>query len=279
MQDEINEKLVSGMNKQGSLKQDLTSTATTMIPPTNESKPTILELVMLDSNRYCSETEALSAIESIKQHIEAYSLNSLLSGLFRLENSFRSDFSASPKIGAVASWLHENENNYFVTVEYRIEEYEDTIMVPKPYPSVLGRHFGATFAALGSGELESKVVTRKRRIPNGLRLNVTPPFCAAEVKLVPLYENLPWLSENLVVVFSKSALRLFFTTVRYKERNWNERVIAEDVKWKTKEVGLKAVDDLKLAVTSIIREVEESVLKLLHDKFKITDAAQVDPHN
>lgn len=277
MRKEVRAILDSSLGKKETILQDVKTTHTTTPIHTDEAKPSIRELVSQDASRYCTEQEAMSAISSIKSHIESHKLNPDLSDIFDIQYHFRSDFAFSPRMSEIANWIHMNDNDYFVTVEYRTEEYETTSMIPKPIPSsIFGRSLVSSIAALGGAELEEKVVKKKRKVPNSISLNVSPSFCAAEIKLIPKYENLPWLSEHLIIVFSKSTLRLFFTTVRYKEKNWNERIIEEGVRWKTKSVGLKDNTNLKSAVLSICHELDELALKLVHEKFKISDFVKVD---
>jgi hypothetical protein len=273
MREEISKKLTQCGGKRGATKQESVSTTTTTTtpPPPQVPTKTLRDLVIQDASRYCTEPEAMSGITAIKQQIEAHALCSELSGLYKLESVFRSDFSASPKIESVASWLQNNTNDYFVSVEYRSEEYEDTVEVPRTYRGLSGSQMAAMAAF--RGDYETKIVRKIRKVPDGISLTVTPPFCAAEIKLIPQYANLPWLSENLVVVFSKSAVRLFYSTVQLKEKNWTERVLAEEVKWKTKEVGLKSSQEVEEVVESMIRDIESVATKILHDKFRITDGS------
>jgi hypothetical protein len=272
MREELSKVLGADESRQARLKQDLASTqSTTSITSTPpEPKAALRDVVIQDAKRYCTETEALSAIAAIKQHIEGCQLASEFCDLFKVDIICRSSFSSTPHMEAVADWLHQNTHEYFVKVQYRTEKYEDTVEVPKKFFGLLGRQL-SDMAAL-RGEYETKVVTRTRKIPDGISLSVTPSFCAAEIKLVPLYENLPWLSENIVVVFSKAFVRLFYSTVRLKETSWSERHVAEDVKWKTIEVGLKEGDELRQVVESIFRELETVAKKMLYDKFKIADS-------
>lgn len=184
---------------------------TTMMTPEPEPTITLRDLVIRESKTFCTEAEAMDALNEVKVALEQYELGGDLSDLYECNISVKEDFSGVPKMCAIASWLHQNKNDYFVRVQYREEEYQDTIRVPKTYRGILGSHL-STVAALTGGDYKTQTVTRTRDIPDGITLTATPPYCAVEVRMTPKFENLPWWTEYIVLVFSKATLRFFYGT-------------------------------------------------------------------
>lgn len=266
MRDDLNKLLTPSGGTGVSKKDDLTNTDITSQNLVHPHK--LRELVIREAEQYCTENEALESINGVKSTLEKHNLVGDLQHLYDLELSIKSDFSGVPNMKSIASWLNENPNEYFVQINYREEEYEETIQVPKKFRGALGTHL-RTVATLTGNDYETSVITKKRHIPINITLTVNPPFCAFEICLIPKYQNLPWWKEYVVLVFSKATLRAFYAIVRLKEKNWSERILLDDVKWKTEQVSLKEKQEVCTFAEKIVGDLESSVLKMLHDRYEL----------
>lgn len=279
MRKDLKGQLQRASTSPASKKDDSETTTTTTPPP--EPPRSLHDLVALEAEKFCTENEAMTALEELKAGLAQHTLDGDLSDLYELDTEVKSDFYGVPKMDSIAAWLDKNENDYFVEVQYRDEEYEDTVKVPKVYSGLMGSHL-RTLASLQGNDYEYRTVTRTRKVPDGIRLTATPPFCAIEVRLTPKYENLPWWTEFIVLAFSKSTARLFYALVRLKEQNWSERVLVGEIKWKTKEVSLKDRDKLLESAKTMLDELGDTVSKGLRDKYGLHDDDSIDnddPHD
>ena len=85
----------------------------------DESKPlSLVDLVRKDAERYCSEEEALEALNTIRNFVENYQYSSGLVDLYDISSNLESDYkSISEYDDSIGKWLKDN-NNYFSKVTY-----------------------------------------------------------------------------------------------------------------------------------------------------------------
>jgi hypothetical protein len=199
-----------------------------------------------------------------------------------------------PNEHAIASWLEENEHDYFVELKRQTlptkEEPPDKF---GPEDLILTSHSAGVKlpAKIKYFVLQQKLhdyaaydfnyprisqsFDNSKQSVSGFAVTAKSPFVAVEFQFVPQYGNLPWWTGYIVFVFSKVAVRLFHSFMKLKERSWSERVPPADVKWKTQEVEWKH-SDIATAVASIPREWESAIRQALVAKFALPEVKQQD---
>lgn len=82
----------------------------------------LVDLVKKDAERYCSEEEALEALNNIRSFVKTYQYSSELVDLYNISSQFESDYkSISEYDDSIGKWLKDNNNNYFSKITYRRE--------------------------------------------------------------------------------------------------------------------------------------------------------------
>lgn len=262
----------------GSPVATATSKSDTTALVASEPKPrtALRELVVQESKQFCTEAEAMEALDNLQCTLENYALQGDVVDLYDYAFVPRIDYYDIPKMSSIATWLFQNQNSYFVEVQYEDEDYKDVIQVPRTHSTLFGSAI-TQMAALTGRDYETKVVTRTRKVPDTILLTAQAPLCAAEMRLMPRYQNLTWWTGYLVLVFSKSDLRIFYTFSKLKEKNWTERVCSGEIKWKTKEIGLKDSAGVTEAVKRIADELVDAATKALRDRYGMEQLRPEEP--
>ncbi|WP_254509045.1 caspase family protein [Anatilimnocola floriformis] len=267
----------SGKIEAESLVVPIRPTHNVAAPPdwTEDQKADYIEaLVKKDSERYCNQEEAVAAVKQFWSMFNKGLLVPATQKLFNFSMSHHVTFTYIPNMQAVAKWLDEF-NDFLIDVKYSKEAYQETVWVPKEDDddepvglfTVHSRVMRAVTSALhpSSETHEKKVVTRHKDIPIGYTLTLEDLQCGATLNLENKYENIPWFSCHIAIAFTKSDLQVFYSTVRMKERTWNERIPDSTTRWKTFTVGLKDQEEQEDAIADLMREFENVALAAVHE--------------
>jgi hypothetical protein len=159
----------------------------------------LLSEVKAQAKDYCSESQALSAIESIPGVSERFEWGSVLGKLYDIQSTPHTDFDAVPGIAAMAEWLLKAEEPYFAKTLYSEEEYEAKEKVEIEEPRSL---LDSPLMRTPKKRIEYKTVTRYRQTPNNIEPMVPAACCLVILSFTPREEVLPWIRGYAGFVFS-----------------------------------------------------------------------------
>jgi hypothetical protein len=232
----------------------------------SDSATALLDRVKNDAGRYCDETEAATALETVRQVALDFDFRSQqLTDLYDWEVIVHDDPLDLPNAAAIARWLEDHgkkDERYFVDFKYKDEKYETEVEVPRKRGALYG-----VMRDLMDQEYDIRKVVRTRIRLSGYGSTAKLAFCAIEILAVPTYQNLPWWQGYLTCVLSKVRLRLFSAFFKLEERNWAERLPPSDVKWKTVGVAMKPIESVKESAANVFNDWAKVVVDDLEGRF------------
>ena len=168
----------------------------------DESKPlSLVDLVRKDAERYCSEEEALEALNTIRNFVENYQYSSGLVDLYDISSNLESDYkSISEYDDSIGKWLKDN-NNYFSKVTYRRE-------LVNTNTSAISQAMASLSSLYGDGNYKT--------VLSGFELTVDVPFKLINLDAHPKHPNLDWCDCKIAFVFSQVSIRFFYFYSNFK---------------------------------------------------------------
>ena len=219
----------------------------------------LVDIVKRDAERYCSEEEALEALNAIKDFIENYQHSPELVDLYNTFSDFGSDYkSISEYDDSIGKWLKDNNNNYFSKVTYRRE------LVNTNSSSIL-----QSIADISSFYVNGNYKTVKTVI-SGFELTVDVPFRLINIEAQPKYLNLDLCDCKIAFVFSQISIRFFYFYSNFKLQNWNNFSHDSSSEWQTIEVEIKDITKLEETISNILNKFDSFVLDPLRAKYLLT---------
>jgi hypothetical protein len=216
-------------------------------------KNSLIDLVKNDASKYCSIEDLLARLETIKKQINEYKPNTEIDLLYDFKSNFLEEYNTYFKnLNQIGKWLYENESKYFAEVKFKNQAY--TVEDPLDTISVLRG-------------TERRKITKYKEVINGIELTQNIPYKAIETISSPKYENLEHKGLLILFIFSKTKMRFFYSFISFKEINWNEKRVREEIKWKTIECDLKDTDSILNEVKKIFELFEQFILEPLKQKF------------
>jgi len=214
----------------------------------NENTPLslLVKKVKNKGENFCSEDEAIESINELKKFLNDYKwIEDLSEHLFNIELEFTL---SNPYLNSrieIADWILESDEEYFTTVEYKKESYDEEV-------------FDRNMLGIISGGV--RTVKKYRDILNNYRLTAPSPFQTLIITFAPKEQILNWYKAFVTLIFSKSKLTIFYKFEREKEKNWSERFIEEQNEWKTAHCSLKQVDQIKESVEKLMKDIEDQII-------------------
>lgn len=219
----------------------------------------LVDIVKRDAERYCSEEEALEALNAIKDFIENYQHSPELVDLYNTFSDFGSDYkSISEYDDSIGKWLKDNNNNYFSKVTYRRE------LVNTNSSSIL-----QSIADISSFYVNGNYKTVKTVI-SGFELTVDVPFRLINIEAQPKYLNLDLCDCKIAFVFSQISIRFFYFYSNFKLQNWNNFSHDSSSEWQTIEVEIKDITKLEETISNILNKFDSFVLDPLRARYLLT---------
>jgi len=217
---------------------------TTAQPSVQEQEPdvqppvalSLRQIVQNDAKKYCTEEEILEILSKIKEKIENHQYPEDFCNLYEVECSFEKYPDSIPKESAIGQWLEKSDHDFFAEPTYTKESYE----------------VEAPASELRRALLMPSMLWRTKDRLDGFKLTVDLPYKLIKIIAKPKFPNIPWSNCTIVFLISKTRMRFFHFCMDYRERNWQERDLLEDVKWQTAEHMLKELE----AIWSYLENVQ-----------------------
>lgn len=176
----------------------------------------IVKIVEQDAKNFFSEEDVMTILNEMKEKIENHEYPPEFNSLYDAKYSFSDSYWHLPEKNVIGEWIKAHSDEYFANV---VEE-KYTVKVPR-----VSHPLAYTNGA-------NEVIVTKFRI-TGFDLTTRCPYKIIEINAVPKYPNISWGNLTIVFLLSKTKIRFFYFFSNYKEKNWDDRKLIQDVEWKT----------------------------------------------
>jgi hypothetical protein len=199
-----------------------------LLPESNS----IVDLVRVDAQLYCSEEEALAALTGLPVIFSDFKLPADMTALFNTR-VFTDPSRSIPERHLIGRWFDQNKDTkYFVEATYEIQKYRR--VVPKRPTLARAASWISTVTRL-HGDEELTFVEDERQVISGFRSTVDLPYSHVIIEIEPVFPNLHPAECLVVPILSRTHLRLFWTFNRYEYSGWETRVRVGKLEWATDE--------------------------------------------
>ena len=228
----------------------ITSVAPSSATSAPAKQPTLADLIKEQAKDYLSDAEIVYTIEQIPQTVARFTLQSDIATLYEVSHATHKDFSGLSRLNAIGAWLNENKTEYFARVVTRTEEYEAYV-----------NPFGKFLAGYGD---EAKTVTKSRAVISGYEPKwEKPAFWRIEIAINTSLPNIPSFRLNILYLFSKLDIRLFYSIDEKWAGPGNVGMRTEYGEWKALQLRLRALKEKSDAVNPIFADFTNSITEKL----------------
>lgn len=217
----------------------------------------LVDLVKKDSERYCSEEEAIEKINLIKDIVQNYKYSSDILSLYEIQNTFEQDYkSISSHNKIIGKWLEENEHDYFAKTVY------EKVLIHNLNEAYIFANISKMLTPYKDQEYETVI--------KGYQITTELPFYIVKIDAKPEYKSIKWCDCKIAFAFSQVAIRFFYYFANFKLKNWTEYSHEYTANWQTLEVELKNKEKLKEAIHNILSKFDSFILDPLQAKYILT---------
>ncbi len=224
----------------------------TMEPPVSIQPQTLtlVQMIKKDAERYRTKEEVKGILLRAKDDVQKHNYSLDFTELYDIDVSFETDLDSLPKKIPVGEWLDKHKDQYFASVE----EEEEAYQTENPL---------AMYGLWG----QPKYFTKYRRKIVGFELTYDGPYGWIKIVSKPKFPNVPWFNLSIVLLLSKTVVRLFYFFTKYREKNWDEREDQLDFSWKTEEYSLSEPDRLVSFITDLQHQFSTWVMDEVKKRF------------
>lgn len=238
----------------------------------NSQFTSIVDRIIADAERYCSEQEAYELFSKFVEEFSGFSFEGELAQLYNCKDKTGDDAPLNPQ--AIGAWLESSDNKYFAQPTYRNVEKTKRVRNQSRYTSALSTT--SLTSLFGdpddiNDDLHFKTVSYMEKEISGYQITIDQPVDLIEVLAEPNYPNISAGKVFIVPILSKTELRVFYSFVHMVDSGWSERVIKQEIKWLTKSVALKNLDYKSLS-KSIMQSFSNSLLNPINKTYGIKSA-------
>jgi hypothetical protein len=222
------------------------------------STKTLEMIIKEDSEQFCSAEQVEIILENIKEKVASFKYSTDIHNLFDFNYSFLSheDYGKLTNEKVIGNWLEKNSHEYFAKPTEDLESYEVEVPDHSTF-GILGNHY--------------RMKTKYRTIVIGFKNTAELSYDLIRISAEPKLPNIPPFNCTLVIILSKSSILIFYFFAQYREKNWTERELAENVKWHSFEQKLKYEDKIHNSINSIQQDFEELILSRLKERFNVEE--------
>lgn len=226
----------------------------------------LLERIVEDSKRYCTEAEAMDVISNLEAFCKKLDVPEEIKGLYDLNVQLEEDHPRDINIESVGKWFNSNTSGYFfeIITEKRIRK------VPKAT--------GLLAASMGFrawiGDSDVPMVDEAYNAVIGAKSSVKLPFGHMLIRAFAKYPN---IDETACIIFpfiSETSINIFHCKFSYKKIDWNmKKIESSSAKWSNIQHELKQTEEIKKSVSELLNSFYEFTLAPIKNKFDyaITD--------
>lgn len=202
---------------------------------------------------FCTEEEAQKALNFLLELVRGYEWSSLLRELYEINQHACNLVSADDaNVTAIAKWLEDSGEPYFVGFNYDTEEFQ----VEKPVEYRRSGGIGNMSNIFGEEiKKEYKTVTEYRDVLSSYYITVDCPDEFLSIEFIAKKQILPSFIIYIAYAFTKSKLTVFYKYEKYKESSWQNREPLNENSWGTQSCPLKYVQEIENLVTMVFTKL------------------------
>jgi hypothetical protein len=206
----------------------------------------LVDNIIIDSDKYCGRDTAIDILEDLREQTESYTYNKEFRALYDVEYSFQKYFGDLPNEEVLGKWLEKSNVNYFA--EVRDHYYEEEI---------------PTETFFGIKKYRKKI----RRQILGLTPTSDVPYHLIQIRANAKYPNISTCNCSIVIILSKTLIRLFYFFSDYNEISWNSYRMKDEVNWQSHELNLKEKENISSYFKELQTQFENWKLEDLREIF------------
>lgn len=238
---------------------------------TSGENKSILELVKVEAESYCTEEESVYFINNLIKDIKKTPLSEDLQGLYEVDFVKSSDLSGIPDTKAIGKWLRSNDHSLFAREVVRRVNVEKRVL--KRNPALLVNTFTALLPDSSDDEY-FKTVTKSEIMVKGFRSTVDLPISVLKIYAKPKFPNISTASAYIIPLISKTTLQLFYAFDFFTEEGWNEKRRSSSVDWSMYSLRIKEEGSSNRFAKEVISEFSNFLLSPLLEKFSLSEAGK-----
>lgn len=219
---------------------------------TPTKQPTLADLIKEQAKDYLNDTEIVEAIEQLPVEAKRFAPSADITDLYDLSLTTHKDFLGLSGLRGIGVWLNENKTEYFARVVTRAEEYEE-------YENSLARILAITASG---GDM--KKIKKIRHAPSGYEpMWEKPSFWRIELALNTQFPNIPTFRLNILYLFSKLDIRLFYSIDEKWPGPGDVGARTEHGEWKALHLRLRELRENPNVVSPVFTDFTNSVTEKL----------------
>lgn len=176
-------------------------------------EPSLLDKVKEANKKYCSKDEAISILSNLDSIVNNFEFSKELNELFNISIVSSNNLSEIPDKQKIAKWLRDEDDDYFITLNYIKKEKE--------------RFVNAIGAITGTGAKE----TYYENVLSSYDSTYLECNNVIVVNLAPKWELLPRYDMFITYVVSKNKITIFSKFESYKNLNWDNTTLVSKNSW------------------------------------------------
>ncbi len=223
----------------------------------------LIDLIILESNDYCSIEEANDILEYLKEVVKNNKFEDILKDLYELEVSNNDSYSDIPNVSQIGRYFSQIKHNYFV----RHLSHQEKIEEPSKYEG-LDFYLPTTLKYL--------VPKKYKTIIDGVEPTTEMTYGYLEIKANRKYPSLINYSLIIVPFISKINLRLFDKIIVFKDKGWDEQIIGSSEEFNTVELKIKDKKGISDYINEKFDEFAKKIHKAINEKYNAQQTINTD---
>lgn len=214
------------------------------------------DIIKEQSKDYLNDEEILEAIEQLLKATHRFTPSQDIADLFIVEVETAKSVTGLPKLGEIGKWLRDNNREFFGRVVTRSEEYED-------YENSITRAMASMNIAYGTSEKPKKIKMYKEVVTGYELIWDKPSFWRIGLMLNTQLPNIPTFKLNILYLFSKLDIRLFYSIDETWPGPGNVGTRSLHGEWKAMQLRLRELKTNPKAVSTVFADFTSSVTERL----------------
>jgi len=225
---------------------------------TPTKQPTLADLIIEDAKDYLPDTEIVKAIEQLLIAARSFTPPADISTLFKATVNAAKDFEGMSGLQEIGEWLDENKKEYFARVVTRAEEREAIVFETRPDT------FRSMEEATSFVPREPRLLKTTTNVISGYELIWDKPsFWRIALVLNTQFPNVPTFSLNLLYLFSRLDIRLFYSIDQKWPGPGDVGTPTTHGPWKALQLRLRELRENPRAVDTVFVDFTNSVIEKL----------------
>lgn len=236
------------------------------------SRNALVRRLKEQASEYCDKAEVHDILGGLKETLMSLSMRDAYRELYNIGVDTSLEVNSIPGIEFVGKWLSGpgRDLGYFAKPKIGVESYK------KAVPKTDFMHL-MSLARADSSPYYYEDATRN--VVTGVVVPDDAPIACASIRLDPLLPNLAPETMNIVFVYSRTLLRVFWCCSHFEYVDWEKARRIGTPEWASVEVSLKKPAEIRNAMDGVLERfldfVEAGLKELLKDGEQVREAGAV----